>query len=67
MNDHPWFFWLVPIVVFTLLAVVGVMIYARPKRDEEPHESVAQHEKFRRAMDSQLPKKRAPRPPTDAD
>ncbi|MCU1677391.1 MAG: hypothetical protein JWM93_2149 [Frankiales bacterium] len=65
MNTHPWWFWLIPIVVLTLLTAMGVMIYSRPKRDDEPTDSVEEYERFRSAMKSQLPTRRGPRPPAD--
>ncbi|MDQ1701430.1 MAG: hypothetical protein QOF57_682 [Frankiaceae bacterium] len=65
MNAHPWFVWLIPVVVLTLVAIVGVMIYSRPKREDEPGESVEQYERFRSAMKSQLPAGRATPAPDD--
>ncbi len=62
MNAHPWFVWLIPVVVLTLVAIVGVMIYSRPKREDEPGESVEQYERFRSAMNSQLPARRGTAP-----
>jgi hypothetical protein len=38
-----------------LLAAVGVMIYSRPKREDEPTDSVQEYERFRSAMRSQIP------------
>ena len=65
LNTHAWWIWLVPVAVLTLLAIIGVMIYARPRRDDEPVESVEQYERFRSAMDSQLTTRRGPRPPAE--
>jgi len=59
VNAQPWFVWLIPVIVLTLAAIVGVMIYSRPKREDEPGESVEQYERFRSAMNSQLPARRA--------
>ena len=64
-HHQPWFYWLIPVVVVTLVAVIGVMIYSRPKREDEPGESVEQYERFRSAMNSQLPTRRAPQPPVE--
>jgi cytochrome c-type biogenesis protein CcmH/NrfF len=55
VNPQPWYIWLVPVVAFTLLAAVGVMIYSRPKREDEPTDSVQEYERFRSAMRSQIP------------
>jgi hypothetical protein len=49
----------------TLVAIVGVMIYSRPKREDEPGESVEQYERFRSAMKSQLPAGQATPAPDD--
>jgi cytochrome c-type biogenesis protein CcmH/NrfF len=65
VNAHPWFVWLIPVVVLTLVAIVGVMIYSRPKREDEPGESVEQYERFRSAMKSQLPAGQATPAPDD--
>ena len=64
-HTQPWFIWLIPVVVLTVAAIVGVMIYSRPKREDEPGESVEQYERFRSAMNSQLPTRRASPPPAD--
>ncbi|MDQ1723718.1 MAG: hypothetical protein QOG52_746 [Frankiaceae bacterium] len=64
-NAQPWYIWLIIPVVLTLAAVIGVMIYARPKREDEPGESVEEYERFRSAMNSQLPTRRTSPPPTD--
>ena len=64
-NAQPWYIWLIPVAVLTLAAIVGVMIYSRPSREDEPGESVEQYERFRSAMNSQLPARRASPPPTD--
>lgn len=63
MNNVGWFIWLLPAVALPLLAVIGVSIYSRPRRDDEPTDSVARHEQFRRAMDSQLGTPKPPAPP----
>ena len=65
LNAQPWFIWLIPVVVLTLAAIVGVMIYSRPKREDEPGESVEQYERFRSAMNSQLSARRASPAPDD--
>ena len=69
MNSHPWYLWLIPVVVFTLLTAVGVMIYSRPKREDEPVDSVQEYERFRTAMRTQIPgsaTRSTPPPPPDA-
>jgi hypothetical protein len=68
VTPHPWYVWLVPVVVLTLIAAIGVKIYSRPKHDDEPVDSVQQYERFRSAMRSQtrsVQPRRPPTPPTD--
>jgi cytochrome c-type biogenesis protein CcmH/NrfF len=69
VNPQPWYIWLVPVVALTLVAAIGVMIYSRPKREDEPTDSVQEYERFRSAMRSQIPTAK-PRPtsapPSDA-
>ena len=44
--------WTVPLVAF-VLAIVWVSIANRPRPPADPHDSVAEHERFRQAMDRQ--------------
>jgi hypothetical protein len=43
--------WLVPLAAF-LLALAWVSVRNRPRPPADPHESMAEHERFRQAMQS---------------
>jgi hypothetical protein len=53
--------------VATVLAIIWVMWSSRPRGPAEPHESVAEHERFTRALAAPLATRRVPsarpRPP----
>jgi hypothetical protein len=45
--------WSVPLVAF-ILAIVWVSVANRPRPPADPHDSVAEHERFREAMGRQV-------------
>lgn len=47
--------------VATVLAIAWVTWSNRPRGPVEPHESVAEHERFTRALATPIPQRRAPR------
>ena len=60
--------WTVPLVAF-VVAIVWVSVANRPRPPVDPHDSVAEHERFREAMGRQVgqpPVGEAP-PPSAAD
>jgi hypothetical protein len=53
--------WSVPLVAF-VVAIVWVSIANRPRPPVDPHDSVAEHERFRAAMDRQTARPAPPQP-----
>jgi hypothetical protein len=50
--------WLVPLAAF-LLALAWVSVRNRPRPPADPHESMAEHERFRQAMQSPVDRRPA--------
>jgi hypothetical protein len=55
--------WSVPLVAF-VLAIVWVSVANRPRPPADPHDSVAEHQRFREAMDRSIARPSAGSPTT---